>query len=374
MFENVKFILDESARLGVPCSETVIFHNGVEIFHDVRGVRDSIGTPLAADERFNIYSCSKPITCAAALTLLEDGKISLDDDLADYIPAFGNAKVNKNGGIFKAERRIKLHHLFTMTAGLTYNMESDEIAKGKLETDGRCPTVKMMDYIAEMPLIFEPGDSWNYSLCHDVIAAVVEIVSGKRFGLYVKDKIFDPCGMKNSTFLLPEDEVDTLPSQYKGDGAGGLVDMGKHIYRYKPGIEYEAGGAGCITTAHDYVEFLEAMRNERILSRETLDMMYADRFNAAQRAASWVPIGYGYGLGIRVPDATGRRTDIGWGGAAGAYLALDEKNGISLYYAQHVLNSPNKNLRKDIIEAAKLDLGLDAFTEDMYRGEASSLA
>lgn len=374
MFKNIKFILDESERLGVPCSETVIMHNGVEVFHDVRGVRDSEGTPLAADERFNIYSCSKPITCAAALTLLEEGKLSLDGDLADYIPAFGNVRVEKNGGIFKAERKIKLHHLFTMTAGLTYNMESAEIAKGKLETDGRCPTVKMMDYIAEMPLLFEPGDSWNYSLCHDVIAAVVEIVSGKRFGLYVKEKIFDPCGMKNSTFLLPENEVDTLPSQYKGDGAGGLVDMGKHIYRYKPGTEYEAGGAGCITTARDYIKFLEAMRAEKILSREVLDMMYTDRLTDTQKANCWTPAGYGYGLGVRVPDASGRRTDIGWGGAAGAYLALDEKNGISLYYVQHVLNSPNKNLRKDLIEAAKLDLGYEAFTEDMYRGVASDLA
>lgn len=374
MFDNIKFILDESERLGVPCSETVIMHNGVEVFHDVRGVRNSVGTPLAADERFNIYSCSKPITCAAALTLLEEGKLSLDDDLAEYIPAFGNVKVKKNSGIFKAERKIKLHHLFTMTAGLTYNMESAEIAKGKLETDGRCPTVRMMDYIAEMPLIFEPGDSWNYSLCHDVIAAVVEIVSGKRFGLYVKEKIFDPCGMKSSTFLLPEEEVDSLPAQYSYSPERGFTDVGRHIYRYKPGAEYEAGGAGCITTARDYVKFLEAMRNERILSRETLNMMYTDRFNAAQRAASWVPVGYGYGLGVRVPDASCRRTDIGWGGAAGAYLALDEKNGISLYYAQHVIGSPNKNIRKDLIEAAKLDLGYDAFTEDMYRGVASDLA
>ena len=374
MFDNLKFILDKSAELGIPCSETLVFHNGKEVFHDVRGARDDEGTHLRPDERFNIYSCSKPITCASALMLLEEGKLSLDDDVADYIPAFGDVKVAKNGGIFKAERKIKIHHLFTMTAGLTYNMESAEIAQGVRETDGRCPTVRMMDYIARMPLSFEPGESWQYSLCHDVLAAVVEVASGKRFGEYVKETIFDPFGMNNSTFLLPEDEVDTLPSQYKGDGAGGLVDMGKHIYRYKPGIEYEAGGAGCITTAHDYVKFLEAMRNEKVLSRETLDMMYADRFNAAQRAASWVPIGYGYGLGIRVPDATGRRTDIGWGGAAGAYLALDEKNGISLYYAQHVLNSPNKNLRKDIIEAAKLDLGYEAFTEDMYRGEASHLA
>ncbi len=374
MFDNLKLILDRSAALGIPCSEILVCQNGKEVFYDLRGVRDAEGTPLRPNEKFNIYSCSKPITCAAALTLLEQGKLSLDDDLCDYIPAFGDVKVKKNGGIFKAENKIKLRNLFTMTAGLTYDMESAEIARGRADTDGACPTVRMMDYIAEMPLAFDPGDSWNYSLCHDVLAAVVEIVSDKRFGLYVKEKIFDPCGMHESTFLLPEEEVESLPAQYVHSPESGFTEISRAIRRYKPGYLYESGGAGCITTVRDYIKFLEAMRNEKILSRETLDLMYTDHLTDAQRAACWAPVGYGYGLGVRVPDATGRRTDIGWGGAAGSYLALDERNGISLYYAQHVLNSPNKDLRKDIIEAAKLDLGFDAFTEDMYRGEASHLA
>lgn len=374
MFNNVKRILDKSTALGVPCSEILIFLDGREVFHDVRGVRDSNGAPLAANERFNIYSCSKPITCAAALMLFEEGKISLNDDLAEYIPSFGDLKVSKNGGIFKAENKIKLQQLFTMTAGLTYDLESSEIRRGMLETNGVCPTVKMMDYIAAMPLAFEPGESWNYSLCHDVIAAVVEIVSGKRFGEYVSEKIFAPLGMTSSTFLLPESEVDSLPEQYLAKPDGSLQGIGKHIHRYKIGSAYESGGAGCVTTACDYIKFLEGMRTGKLLSRETLKIMYHDHLNKAQRASCWAPNAYGYGLGVRVPDASGRRTDIGWGGAAGAYLALDEKNGISLYYNQHVLHSPNKNLRKDLIEAAKLDLEFEAFTEDMYHGEASHLA
>ena len=373
MFDNFKFILDRSAELGVPGMELLVYHNGVEAFHEVRGVRDEEGTPLRPNEKFNIYSCSKPITCAAALTLLDQGKISLDDNLSDYIPAFGDVKVAKNGGIFKAENSITLRQLFTMTAGLSYAVDNPEVQRGIAETEGICPTVKMMDYIAKMPLLYEPGESWFYSLAHDVIAAVVEVVSGKRFGLYVKETIFDRFGMNDSTFLLPEEEVASLPMQYKGTPKG-VVAIDRHINKYKFGSEYESGGAGCITTARDYIKFLEAMRAEKILSRETLDLMYSNHLNDVQRAASWVPKGYSYGLGVRVPDASGKRTDIGWGGAAGAFLALDEQHGISLYYAQHVLASPNKDLRKDIIEAAKLDLGYDAFTEDMYRGEASYLA
>ena len=373
MFDNLKYILDKGEELGVPAAELIVMHNGTEVFHDARGVRDSLGNPLLQDERFNIYSCSKPITCAAALTLLEEGKISLDDEVSKFIPAFGDVNVLKNGGIFKAERPMTLHHLFTMTSGLTYNMESSEIALGVRETEGRCPTVKMMDYVARMPLTFEPGDNWQYSLSHDVLAAVVEVVSGKRFGEYVSDRIFEPLGMTSSTFLLPEEEVALLPAQYKGT-EGGVVEIDRHIYRYKPGSEYESGGAGCITTARDYIKFLEAMRCEKILSREVLDLMYRDHLTDGQRAGCWAPRGYGYGLGVRVPDSTGKRTDIGWGGAAGAFLALDESHGISLYYAQHVLNTPNRNLRKDIIEAAKLDLGYEAFTEDMNLGEGSHLA
>ena len=371
MFENIKFLLDKSAELGVPCTEISIFHEGKEVFYDVRGVKSLGGEAISPDELFNIYSCSKPITCAAALTLVEQGKISLNDDLADYIPAFGEVKVAKNGGIFKAENKIKLYNLFTMTAGLNYNIESEAVDEGKIATDGNCPTVKMMDYIAQIPLSYEPGERWLYSLGHDVIAAVVEIASGKRFGEYVKEKIFDPLGMTRSTFSLPESEVETLPEQYVYKDK--LYSQGKHIVRYKLGSEYESGGAGCVTTTHDYIKFLEGMRNEKILSREMLDLMYKDHLTDTQRLSYDTPAGYGYGLGVRVPDASGRRTDIGWGGAAGGYLALDEKHGISLYFSQHVMQTPNKNLRKDFIEAAKLDLGYDAFTEDMYHGVASHL-
>ena len=373
MFDNLKFILDKSTELGVPAMELLIYHNGEKTFHEVRGVRDEEGNPLRENERFNSYSCSKPITCAAALTLLEKGKISLDDDLSTYIPAFGDVVVAKNGGFFKAENSIKLRHLFTMTSGLNYNTNAKPLRECKRETDGRCPTVLTMDYLARVPLSFEPGERWLYSLSHDVIAAVVEIVSGKRFGEYVREKIFMPCGMTDSTFLLPEDEVATLPLQYVST-SGGVKPVDRHIDQYKFGTEYESGGAGCITTAGDYVKFLEAMRCEKILSRETLDVMYSDQLNAAQRAYCWAPVGYSYGLGVRVPDASGRRSDIGWGGAAGAFLALDEKNSITLYYAQHVLSSPNKDLRKDLIEAAKLDLGYDAFVEDMNCGKGSFLA
>ena len=198
--------------------------------------------------------------------------------------------------------------------------------------------------LASEPLCFEPGAQWNYSLCHDVLAAVVEVISGVRFGEYVKQNIFDPLGMKNSTFLLPEEEVEGLAAQYRFNAELGVpVNCGKQIQTYKLGSEYESGGAGCISTAEDYIKFLEALRvGDVILKKETIQLMATDRLNDAQKATYWDQ-DWSYGLGLRCPKENGKTTDFGWGGAAGAFLAVDIPNGLTLYYAQHMLSSPYNN-------------------------------
>ena len=375
MFENVKKILDISEEVGTPAMEVSVFHNGKQVFYEKRGVRDEVGTPLSDSELYNIYSCSKFITCSAALKLLERGKFRLEDDLADYIPAFANIKVKKNGGTFKADNRIKVSQLFDMTAGLNYYCESPEIKRGILETEGKCPTVKMMDYIAEMPLEFEPGEKWCYSLCHDVVAALVEVVSGVRFGEFVKSEIFDKLGMTDCTYGFPKDKIERICAQYQYDAEKKkYINIGKETVRYRLGSEYESGGAGCVCSVSDYMKFLEGMRCGKVLKPETIELMKTNRLNEEQQKCFWGASEYGYGLGVRAPLPSKKRTDYGWGGAAGAFAAVDDINGITIYYSQHVLSSPLGPVRKDFIEAAKLDLGYEAFVEDMYNGEGKSLA
>ena len=374
MFENIKKLLDRSESLGIPAMDLTIYHKGKEVFREIRGVCDEEGTPLTENTLFNIYSCSKFITCVAALTLLEEGKISLDDDVADYISAFGNMTVKKNGGIFKAENRLKLFHLFTMTGGLSYDVDLEHIARAKSETDGRCPTVETMNYIAKMPLEFEPGENWRYSLSHDVIAAIVEIVSGKRFGKYVNDRIFVPLGMENTTYNLSDNRLCEVCTQYVFDNSSKkYTNIGKNI-NYKFGSEYESGGAGGVSTVNDYIKFLEGVRLGKIISPDTVSKMKTDYLNESQRKACWVHKGYGYGLGVRTPDFTGKRSDFGWNGAAGAFGAVDEKNEITLYYSQAVKASPARPLQPDYIEAAKLDLGFEAYEEEMWRETVNPLA
>ena len=375
MFKNTKKLLDIAMGIGIPATEVSVYHKGKEVFRERRGVSDEKGTVLKGNELYNIYSCSKFITCVAALKLFEEGKFSLDDDVAEYISAFGDMTVKKNGGIYKAEKRIKIRDLFTMTSGLNYNIASDEVKEGKKITEGRCPTVETMKYIAKIPLEFEPGETWNYSLSHDVIAALVEVVSGRRFGEYVKDAIFSPLGMKDTTYLLPSERLGEVCEQYRYNGAEKkYVNVGHEIQTYKLGSEYESGGAGAVSTVDDYMLFLEAMRLGKILREETQALMTKNHLSEKQRATYWGGAGYGYGLGIRVPLGDGKRTDYGWGGAAGAFAAVDPVNDITVYYSQHVIASRFGPIRKDFIEAAKLDLGFEAFVEDMYNGEGNALA
>lgn len=226
----------------------------------------------------------------------------------------------------------------------------------KIDTDGRCPTRKTMEYLAQEPLLFDPGARWNYSLCHDVLAALVELLSGEPFAEYVKKSILDPLGMSRSTFMLPKDELDTIAEHYRFNNETGRPEnCGKNICGYKLGSEYASGGAGCISTVEDYIEFLEAMRiGDVILKNSTIDMMSQNHLTPEQIATYTNPA-YHYGLGVRVP-IHGKNTDFGWGGAAGSYLAIDRKNGITMFYAQHLMNSPNQTIRGQVLQHAYKDL------------------
>jgi len=192
-----------------------------------------------------------------------------------------------------------------------------------------------MRYLAKEPLLFEPGDRWQYSLCHDVLAALVEVLSGVTFGEYVKKNIFDPLGMNNSTFLLDDNRLDEIINQYTYHGENGVFERDKHI-AYKLGSKYESGGAGCISTVDDYIKFIEALRiGDNILKKETIDLLSTNQLSELQMG-SYLEKDYGYGLGQRCPRDN-QKSDFGWGGAAGAYYAIDRKNGISVYLGIHIL-------------------------------------
>ncbi len=351
MFTKVQQFMDSFLEMGIPGFDCIIYKDGREAFRYMNGYRNlEQKLPMRGDERYNIYSCSKPITCTAALQLFEKGKFSLEDPLSKYIPAFAEMTVQTEEGIVPANKPITILDLFCMGAGFTYNTNSANLRLAREETGGRCPTVKTMDYLAKDPLQFHPGEKYAYSLCHDVLAAVVEVISGMPFAEYVKKNIFDPLGMIRSTFMLPEEELDSITEQYRyNNELKRVINCGKKIQTYKLGSEYASGGAGCISTAEDYILFLEAMRKgDILLKRETIDMMSINHLTQQQLTTYGVSGGYGYGLGVRCTCGNDDITEFGWGGAAGAYLSIDRTNQMTVFYVQHVLNSPNQGIRQNV--------------------------
>lgn len=369
MFEKTKAFCDSFLELGVQGFDLAVYQDGKCILRHMNGYSDLENkVKMTGDERYNIYSCSKVITCVAAMQLWEKGLFSLEDKLSDYMPEFKDMTVKTENGIQKAEHPILIRHLFEMTAGFSYHCRSPHIIMAISETDGRCPTRETMKYLAKEPLLFEPGDRWEYSLCHDVLAALVEIISGEKFETYVKKNIFDIVGMSRSSFMLPEEELNTIAEQYRFEN-GRAVNVGKNIVSYKLGSEYASGGAGGISTVDDYIKFLEALRTHKLLKVETLKLMMTDRLTEWQKRTYWTQATHGYGLGVRCPKGNKQYTDFGWGGAACAYLAVDVENKISLFFGAHLLSSPAQGLRSMLyrfIRAELIDRGeLDSLYKDL---------
>ena len=358
MFEQTKALCQQFLKMGVPGFDLIVYKDGQCVFRHTAGYADPENRiPMQGNEKYHIYSCSKLFTCAAAMQLWEKGMFSLEDNISDYLPAFREMTVKTENGIEKARNPIKIHHLFEMTAGMNYDLQTPALQE-YYEACGRtCPTVETVSKLASTPLEFEPGEGWYYSLCHDVLAALVEVLSGQKFECYVKEHIFDPLGMVHSDFLHPIEDWEGFARQYDYEEAT------KQFHpcwnnSYRPGREYASGGAGCVSTVEDYIKFLEAMRvGDVILKKETIALMATDRLTEQQRVmCSYSTPSVGYGLGMRAPRQDPRHTEFGWGGAAGAFASVDPVNNVSFYYAQHVLHSPNRPLRPWLYHTIRADL------------------
>ncbi len=369
-FEKLKDLMERFVTDGYAPGNTIKVYLGKnKVFDYSCGYSDiNKKVRMTGDEYFNLYSCSKIATVTAALQLVEKGVVLLNDPLYEYIPEYKNMYVKSGSGeLIKAKNCIRIQHLFNMTAGLTYNIDTDGIKKARELTEGRMDTDEVVRCIAEDPLAFEPGEKFEYSLCHDVLAGLVSIVSGKKFRDYVKENIFEPLGMSSATYhLTPEiekrmavqykfvpesgDNPDIVAAQQCGnDKKGTFAEVGRKN-ELVLGDEYDSGGAGIISNISDYAKLAAALANyglgitgERILSPATVDLMRTNTLNETQ-IKSFSTSGYGYGLGVRTiidrarAGSLANTGEFGWGGAAGASVYIDPQIGLSAVYAKHTLN------------------------------------
>lgn len=371
-FENLKKCMDnhvcDEKR---PSVDVLVYRNHEPLFRYYTGVMDiENGGELKGDEQYFIYSMTKMITCCCALQQLEQGKYNLDDQISKWLPEFGKMKITSDALNTEnaakiasgqtagesidvtddgyAKTPITVKHLFTMTAGLDYSLFDEAMKKAKEE--GKTTTQELVRAMADKTLGFEPGTRFRYSLCHDVLGALVEIWSGETLGNYMRKNIFEPLGMKNTFFGLPED-TSRMPSLYSTYGNPPSFKKENFHCVYNLSENYESGGAGLTSTTDDYALFLDMVAcggvgktGARILKPETVKLWGTNHIRgAASDDFDQMRPGYGYGLGVRVhmyperSDTISPIGEFGWDGAAGAFAMVDPVNNISLTYFQNVL-------------------------------------
>ena len=345
--------------LGVPGSDTVIYKDHEEIFRYTSGF-DSLAkrTPLLPDRMYNIFSCSKVATCVAATQLIERGELVVTDPVYAYFPEFRNLTVavkDSQGNTVDTRpvgKTMLISHLLTMTSGITYNMNTPAIKRVISETSGRAPTLDICRAIASEPLSFEPGDGYVYGLSLDVIGGIVELVSGMRFSDYVKENIFDPLEMKETTYHIDKTKLDRFATMYNYDAAThSALEVPFESINFRFGTEYDSGGAGLVSTVDDYILLADALANggmgksgNRILSEYGVRLMSSNCLNEKQLSdfATTHNSGYGYGYGVRVnlnPSIYGNLAPVGefgWDGAKLCYISSDRESRIAVFHAEHM--------------------------------------
>ena len=352
-FDNLKELLDEMAGKFYPGIDMCIWQNHKEIFRYQAGYSDvEKKAAVNPDGLYYLFSCTKPVTCTAIMQLLEKGKILLTDPVKMYLPEFGEVCVEESGSqLVKPKTDITIRHLLTMTAGLSYNLDTEYIRDVIEKTGGKSPTREIVKAFAREPLGFHPGEKYRYSLCHDVLGAVIEVVSGKKLSEYLKENIFDPCGMTETGFTLTPEIKERIVPMYQNDMENKTCHRIETSNPFALGetSEYESGGAGLIGCVNDYIKFADAMANggvsasgNRILSRKSIDIMRTPVVGSSMFQGGKCAEGYEYGLGVRTfvnPQMGGQLSNIGefgWDGAAGSYVLIDPAENLALFAAEHV--------------------------------------
>lgn len=378
-FDRLREHLDEMVADGVPGNDCIVTRDHEVLFRHRSGFADKeAGRPISGDELYLMWSVSKVATCTAGVKLIEDGVISLDDPVSKYIEEFGDLKKVVRGPdgspekYVTPENELKVVHLFTMTSGFSYDVDTPAIKELRQTSSGRCPTVEVARAIARSPLEFEPGTSWMYGLSHDILAAVAEVASGVRFADLVKELIFDPLGMTDSTFRTCEKKGDCrMATQYNRNWEDRRVVRTDNSNFFVLGPDHESGGAGLVSSARDCALLADALAcggvgasGKRILKEESVRMMATNRLTdeiiGCKRFREFHHLkGYGYGLGVRVmmdleeAGGIGNPGEFGWDGAAASAMIIDPEKHLSLFYAEHMLGDDNRHVElRDLLYQA----------------------
>jgi CubicO group peptidase (beta-lactamase class C family) len=360
---------------------TLVMRRGQVAWFKAQGMQDrEAGKPMRPDTIFRICSMSKPITTAAVMILYEEGRFLLEDTVSTYLPEFKNPKVlvkPAGGGepyTIPATHEITIRDLLRHTSGLTYNWNADlgpmyekaNVAHGMLPYDGTIGD--SVERLAKLPLLFNPGEHWEYGLSVDVLGRLVEVVSGKPFDEFLRARIFEPLGMKDTYFFPPDNKLDRLAAAYTYYPDKGLarfpdtpITEGSFTYSadypYRGPKKLFSGGAGLNSTAADYARFCEMMLgggklgNVRILSRKSVELMTQDQLG---KIAPDMAFGLGFGIdGVKGPlPELGTPGAYSWGGFFYTAFSIDPKEEMIVIFMGQLHPSGYLELDRQVRELA----------------------
>ncbi|MDH3303514.1 MAG: beta-lactamase family protein, partial [Acidimicrobiia bacterium] len=355
--------------------------------------------PWTDDTIVRIYSMTKPITSLALLTLYEEGRFRLNEPVSNFIPSWSGLRVFAGGTAANhttrfPEREVTIHDLLTHTSGLTYSWTADhpvEKLYRKHGIDGDLPLETYVEALAQVPLLFSPGTRWSYSVATDVIGRLIEIISGRTFDRFLQERFFEPLGMVDTGFQVPDETADRFAACYALPSASpiplrtgsdgdhmAVVDDAGPTSRFRAGRSFLSGGGGLVSTLDDYLRFCLMLNNGgeldgvRILSRKTIE--YATR-NHLPDGRDLVAMGaradtvdrdegLGFGLGFSVvidPSANQVISSVGeyaWGGAASTVFWIDPAEDLIVIAYTQLLPSEAYPIRaqlKSLIYGAVVD-------------------
>lgn len=362
-WKHLDEFLKENLKKGPAGCGCAVAQDGEILFEQYYGYADiEKQKPITEKSIFRQFSTTKVIVCTAAMILFERGKFLLQDPIYEYFPEWKDTMVaeKQEDGTYKirpAKRPIQVRDCFTMSMGIGYFGEdythqmamkvrqelAKEVGDYTLRQDIRA--------MSKVPIAFDPGTRWLYGFGHELVAGLIEVVSGKTVGQFLHDEIFEPLGMKSTGYRYFGDLREQMVTLYNRKEDGSLEPMKAFMdERHEPDARYEAGGAGLFSSVRDYLIFSQMLacggeyKGTRIIGRKTIDLMRMNQLDEQQMkdfTFSYVD-GYGYGLGVRTmlnPARTSNTSvgEFGWTGALGTYVAIDPSERASVVYMHNLV-------------------------------------
>ncbi len=363
---------------------TLVARHGQIVHFESIGQRDrERGLPMERDSIFRIYSMSKPITSVALMMLYEEGHFQLSHEVSRYIPEFKKLRVwaggtNEAWATKEPARPMTIRDLLTHTSGLTYGFMNQHPVDRMYRRNGidgsatsQLTLKDMVEKLADIPLLFSPGEHWNYSVSTDVCGYLVEVLSGRPLDEFLQARIFAPLGMVDTGFMVPKDKLDRFTANYEKNARTRevrLVDKSDETSAYAAPKRFLSGGGGLCSTMTDYWRFCQMCLNGgefegvRLLSRKTMEFMRANHLPGGRTMKEMSLTGFGelaaegagFGLGFQVilepaeAQAIGSVGNFSWGGAASTYFWIDPEEDLIAILMTQLMPSSTYPLRPQL--------------------------